>query len=170
MAELTSAALPAARPDDHIRGPHDAPLLIFYADFTCVRCAVAAQILEVAPVRVAYRHLVLRSRGPRVAALACAAEAAALQNAFWPFHDGLFADQGRQDDPHLWTRCETLGLDVERFDHDRRSSAVADRVASQTREALRGGAVATPTLVLPGGEIAHGGLDETLAAVGGGLV
>ncbi len=170
MAELTSAALPGARPDDHIRGPDGAPLLVLYADFTCVRCAVAAQQLKAAPVRVAYRHLVLRSRGPRVAALAHAAEAAALQGAFWPFHDGLFADQGRQDDPHLWAHCETLGIDVERFDSDRRGRTIAAGVATQTREALRGGAVATPTLVLPGGEIAQGGLDEAIAAVSGGLV
>ena len=37
-------------------------------------------------------------------ALAQAAEAAARQGAFWAFHDALYADQGRIDDPHLWAR------------------------------------------------------------------
>ena len=35
-------------------------------------------------------------------------------------HDALFADQGRLEDPHLWARAERLGLDVARFDADRR--------------------------------------------------
>ena len=43
-------------------------------------------------------------------------------------HDALFADQGRLEDPLLWTRAGRLGLDVERFEADRRSDAVRDRV------------------------------------------
>ena len=56
------------------------------------------------------------------------AEAAARQDAFWEMHDALFADQGGLEDPHLWTRAERLGVDVERFEADRRSDAVRDRV------------------------------------------
>ena len=33
-------------------------------------------------------------------------------------HDALFADQGRLEGPHLWTRAERLGLDVERVEVD----------------------------------------------------
>ncbi len=42
--------------------------------------------------------------------------------------DSLYADRGRVDDPHLWERAERLGLDLERFEADRRSDAVAARV------------------------------------------
>jgi len=31
-------------------------------------------------------------------------------------HDALFADQGRLEDPRLWTRAERLAMDVERFE------------------------------------------------------
>jgi hypothetical protein len=55
-------------------------------------------------------------------------EAAARQDAFWEMQDVLFADQGGLEDPHLWTRAERQGLDVERFEADRRSDAVRDRV------------------------------------------
>jgi protein-disulfide isomerase len=82
-------------------------------------------------------------------ALAHAAEAAALQGAFWPFHDALFADQGRLDDPHLWDRCERLGLDLARFESDRRSEAVAERVRRDVREGMRAGVTATPALLRP---------------------
>ena len=56
------------------------------------------------------------------------AEAAARQDAFWERQDALFADSGRLEDPHLWTRAERLGVDVERFEADGRSNAVRDRV------------------------------------------
>jgi protein-disulfide isomerase len=97
-----------------------------------------------------FRHFALRSKHPRALPLAHAVEAAALQGAFWPFHDALYADQGRLDDPHLWERARALGLDVERFDADRRCDAVAARVARDVRDAVRAGIVATPTLVVDG--------------------
>jgi protein-disulfide isomerase len=91
--------------------------------------------------------------------LALAAEAAAAQDAFWPFHDALYADQGRVDDPHLWARVEELGLDLDRFEADRRSDSAAERVRRDTREALRAGATATPTIVR-GRELLSGPPDE----------
>jgi protein-disulfide isomerase len=143
--------MPSVRDDDHVRGPEDAPLLVVYADFTCPRCAVAHERLRDAPVRRVFRHLALKAKHPRAVALGRAAEAVARQGAFWPFHDALYADQGRQDDPHLWALVERLGLDVERFEADRRDEAVAERVERDTREAVRAGAMHTPTFFLADG-------------------
>ncbi len=150
--DLTSAPVPALGPDDHVRGPDHAPLVLVYADFACPHCAVAhARIQESgAHLRVVFRHFALKAKHPRAPALAAAAEAAALQGAFWPFHDSLYADQGSLADPHLWARAEALGLDVERFDADRRSEAVAARVTRDVRGAMRAGVTATPTLVIQG--------------------
>lgn len=150
MADLTSAPIPSVTAADHVRGDRDDPeLVVMYADFSCPRCAVAAIALRDASTPVAFRHFALKSRHPRAVALAHAAEAAALQDAFWPFHDSLFLDQGRIDDPHLWARCETLGLDVGRFEADRRSGAVAERVGRQLREGMRAGVTTTPALLRP---------------------
>src|SRR4051812_14484689 len=121
-----------------------------YADFTCPRCAVAHERLRDAPVRRGLPPPPPKAKHPRAVALGRAAEAAAGQGAFWAFHDALYADQGRQDDPHLWALAETLGLDVTRFEDDRRSEAVAARVEGQTREALRAGAMHTPTVFADG--------------------
>ena len=150
MSELTSAPVAPLRADDHVRGPAGAPLVIVFSEFTCPHCALAADRLARAPVRVAFRHFALRAKGPRGLALAHAAEAAALQGAFWPFHDALFSDQGRQDDPHLWARVQRLGLDLDRFEADRRSDTVAQRVRSDVLEGLRAGVATTPTLVVDG--------------------
>lgn len=123
--------------------------MLMYADFTCPRCAVAALELQREGARVAFRHFALKARHPRAVPLAHAAEAAALQGAFWPFHDALFGDQGHVDDPHLWARCEPLRLDLDRFEADRRSEAVAARVRRDVRDGLRAGLTGTPALVRP---------------------
>jgi protein-disulfide isomerase len=150
MTDLRSAAVPALRADDHVRGPDDAPLVLFYGDFACPKCAVAHERLRDAPVRVAFRHFALKAKHPRALALAHAAEAAGAQDRFWALCDSLYADQGRLEDPHLWERCQALGLDLERFEHDRRSEAVAERVKRDVRDALRAGATGTPTVWIAG--------------------
>jgi 2-hydroxychromene-2-carboxylate isomerase len=74
-------------------------------------------------------------------------------------HDLLFADQGRLEDPHLWERARTLGLELERFDADRRSAEVEARVRRDFESGVRGGIVTTPTLIL-GGAVHAGRLDR----------
>ena len=149
MTDLRSAPIPQLRDDDHVRG--EGELAYFYGDFACPFCAVAHERISASPpTRRVFRHFALKAKHPRAVPLALAAEAAALQGAFWEFHDSLYADQGRLDDPHLWERAEQLGLDVARFDADRRSPAVAERVARDVREAMRAGIVTTPTVVVGG--------------------
>jgi protein-disulfide isomerase len=142
------------RDDDHVRGPEGAPHLIVYADFTCPYCALAhARLTEreaEMPTRRVFRHLALTAKHPRAVALACAAEAAARQDAFWAFHDAVYADQGRIDEPHLWALAERLGLDLERFERDRRDPAVLAQVQAQTKEAVLAGAMTTPTFLRDG--------------------
>ncbi len=150
MGALTSAAVPPVGDGDHVRGPEDAPLAIVYGDFECPFCAVVEVRLRELRVRTAFRHFPVRASHPRALPAAHAAEAAALQGAFWTMHDALFDDQGRLEDPHLWARAESLGLDVERFDADRRSPAVAARVTADFRGGVRAGVVTTPTLYVGG--------------------
>ncbi len=106
--------------------------------------------------RVCFRHFPVRSKHPRAWPAAQAAEAAAAQDAFWPMHDALFADLGRLEDPHLWARAEQLGLDVKRFDADRRSDAIRERIEEDFRSGIRAGVAATPTLFMPDGERVSG--------------
>ncbi len=166
MEDLRSAPPPELRADDHVRGDPAGALLLLYADFTCPRCALAHERLVQAGARVAFRHFALQAKHPRAVPVACAAEAAAAQGAFWPFVDALYADQGRLDDPHLWQRARELGLDVARFDAGRRSAHVAARVRDDTRAALAAGATTTPAVFC--GETAHFGVPdrELLARLG----
>jgi protein-disulfide isomerase len=150
VTDLGSAPLPALGPEDHVRGPEDGRPVIVYGDYECPFCAALERRLEVQALRVAFRHFPVRSSHPRAEAAARAAEAAALQGAFWPFHDALFADQGRLEDPHLWARAERLGLDVARFEADRRSDRIAERIREHFKGGVRAGVATTPTLFVDG--------------------
>ena len=127
-----------------------APLVIEYGDYECPYCARTDRLLVGLPVTRVFRHFPVPSKHPRARALAHAAEAAALQGRFWEMHDSLFADQGHLDDPHLWRRAEQLGLDLQRFEADRRSQAVDERVTRDFRSGVRAGVMTTPTLFVDG--------------------
>ena len=142
--------MPPIGPDDHVRGPGDARTVIVYGDYECPFCAALEVRLRALPLRMAFRHFPVRSSHPRAQAAALAAEAAAVQGAFWPMHDALFDDQGRLEDPHLWERADRLGLDLRRFDADRRSPELAERVRTQFHRGVRAGVVTTPTVYAEG--------------------
>ncbi len=133
--------------------PEAAAVLIVYADFECPYCgALEARLARATRqgipggLRRVFRHFPVKSAHPRAHAAACAAEAAGVQNRFWEMHDALFADQGRLEDPHLWRRAEQLGLDLERFDADRRSDAIRARIDGHFRAGVRAGVATTPTV------------------------
>jgi protein-disulfide isomerase len=167
LSELRSAPVPELSGADHVGGPADARLVVEYADFECPFCAAVNAKLATVALRRVFRHFPIRSRHPRSWAAACAAEAAALQGRFWEMHDLLFADQGRLEDPHLWHRALALGLDLERFEHDRRSEQVQARVRRDFESGVRAGVATTPTLFADGEKHA-GRIDaQTLERLGG---
>lgn len=124
--------------------------MLEYADLECPYCARAHLILKELPVRRVFRHFPVVSKHPRARVLAAAAEAAGLQGRFWEMHDSLLEDQGHLDDPHLWERAGGLGLDLDRFEADRRSDPVAERVERDFRSGIRAGVTTTPTQFVSG--------------------
>ena len=126
-------------------------VVIEYGDYECPYCARADLLLAgVSGVTRVFRHFPVVSKHPRARVLAHAVEAAAAQGAFWEMHDSLFGDQGHLDQPHLWDRVRRLGLDLPRFEEDRRTDAIADRVQRDFRSGVRAGVVTTPTLFVEG--------------------
>lgn len=121
-------------------------MVVEYADFECPFCAVLHARLTGSRLWIVFRHFPVKSSHPRAWAAACAAEAAARQGRFWEMHDSLFADQARLEDPHLWQRAEELGLDLDRFERERRSEEVRARVRRDFESGIRAGVVTTPTV------------------------
>jgi protein-disulfide isomerase len=157
VSDLGSAPLPPLAADDHVTGSAE-PRAIVYADYECPYCAVLQGRLTTHRAAWAFRHFPVRSKHPRAWAAACAAEAAGLQGHFWAMHALLYGDQARLEDPHLWERARRLGLDLERFDADRRSDAVAARVRRDFESGIRAGVVTTPTVFVDG--VAHPGVPD----------
>ncbi len=150
LTELTSAGLPPVGPGDHVRGT--GAELIVYADLACPVCAEAWAWISALELRLCLRHFPIASKRPRAPALHAAAEAASIQDpaAFWGLVDSIYADHAHIDDPHLWRRAEALGLDLERFEADRRSDAVASLVRAGFEGGIRAGVTGTPTAFADG--------------------
>jgi protein-disulfide isomerase len=163
MSELTSASVPEIGADDHVSG--EGREAIVYADLGCPYCAAAWAEIRELPLRLCFRHFPMASKHPRAPALHAATEAAGMQGAFWEMCDSLYADRGRVDDPHLWERAERFGLDLDRFQEDRRSQSVRERVERDFVSGIRAGVSGTPTAFVDGRRL-DGDLLEALREVG----
>ena len=159
MSELTSASVPRIGADDHVTGA--GPEAIVYADFGCPYCAGAWARIRERSLRLCFRHFPMGTKHPRAPALHAAAEAAGLQGAFWEMCDSLYAERGRVDDPHLWERAERFGLNLDRFNEDRRADAVRERIERDFSSGIRAGVGGTPTAFVDGSMV-HGDLIEIL--------
>ena len=143
MQDLTSAPIPPVGPDDHVHGEGEDRIVV-YADLACPHCAAEWPRLRERPL--VFRHFPVASKHPRSPALHAAAEAAGGQGRFFEMVDSLYSDRGRVDDPHLWQRAQSLELDLERFEADRRSGETGSRVRRDFESGIRAGVAGTPAL------------------------
>ena len=130
-----SAAATTVRPGDHVRGKPDADLvLIEYGDFQCPTCRMAAPAVELLlkqyrdSLLFVFRNFPLESIHPQALAAAEAAEAAGVQDRFWPMHELLFDHQQQLSPEALEHYAGTLALDVPRFLADMRAHAHLPRI------------------------------------------
>jgi protein-disulfide isomerase len=135
-----------------------------YLDLGCPHCAAVWARISELDLRLCFRHFPVASKHPRAPALHAAAEAAGLQGRFWEMCDSIYLDQGHIDDPHLWERVRSLELDLERFERERRSDAVAKRVRRDFESGIRAGVAGTPAAYVDGGRI-EDDIGSTLASL-----
>jgi len=153
---ITDLMVPVDPDRDHIRGPEKSMVTVVeYGDFECPYCgqaepAVRELLREFVDVRYVWRHLPLTDVHPRAQLAAEAAEAAALQEAFWEMHDLLFEHQDTLTMRDLISYARSLGLDMDRFTADLRTHAGADRVASDVDSADLSSVSGTPTFFVNG--------------------
>ena len=153
---IVDLAEPVDPERDHIRGPVDAPVTVLeYGDFQCPYCGLAETALrellhDFGDVAYVWRHLPLNDVHRDAQQASEAAEAAALQGAFWEMHDLLLDHQDALALPDLVGYAEQLGLDAERFEHDLRTRAGVERVSEDVDSADRSGVSGTPTFFING--------------------
>ncbi|MBT9555385.1 MAG: thioredoxin domain-containing protein [Myxococcales bacterium] len=111
-------------------------------------------------VAVGFRHLPLDFHSDAKPA-AMASIAAQQQGKFWEYAQRLFDNQARLDDATLRSHAEALGLDMARFDADRKSPQLANILVVDKLIADAIEADGTPTLLLNGRKLV-GSLDPAV--------
>ena len=149
---------------DHVRGPLDAPVTVVeYGDFECPYCGQAESVVrellaDFGDVRYVWRHLPLTDVHPHAQLAAEAAEAAAMQGAFWEMRDLLITRQNELGVKDLLRHAGELGLDLEAFKHALKARKGAARVAQDVESADLSAVSGTPTFFV-NGRRHHGAYD-----------
>lgn len=155
-------------------GEADAPLLIeMFEDFGCPHCLdftanieplLLEKYVEPGEVRLQYRFYPLRQL---TANAAIAAQCAAEQDRFWPYHKQLFIAQAHAnektgpaltesfDTPALRDLAEELGLEMSTFDDCTMGEGVIDVITSDLRTATELSLPGTPSFLINGEVLAN---------------
>jgi len=153
-------------------GSPDAPVrMVVFSDFQCPACrdfsAVAAQLFlnfsdrmqltfKHFPLSDACNSVVPADVHPRACAAARAAQAAARQGQFWPYHDALFnTDLGKAGQDIFFSLARRLGLDEAQFRKDFSSESVLEERSSDIAEGQRLNLQGTPAVFLNGRRVTN---------------
>ncbi len=152
------------------RGPADAPVtLVEYSDFQCPYCKSAQPNLKIVEEKYAGKLRIVFMNDPlpmhsmaRPAALAAAA--AEEQGRFWEYHDALFASEGL-DEARLVRIANDLGLNVPKWEADRKSLQVDQRVSEDQRTAEKWKITSTPSFFVNGYKVKGAVAPEVFARI-----
>jgi protein-disulfide isomerase len=177
-----SVLSPAELGNGYTLGDPEAPVAIeVWEDFQCPFCqrfalqvkpVIVEQFVESGMASLTFRNLAFLGDESHWAAVA--ADLAAEQDLFWPFHDYLFANLlgenvGSYDLDRLLAMGEAAGLDMDVFraglvlDQARERFSRIEADARQDAGAL--GISSTPSLVLDGQKLEFQSFEEAIAAI-----
>jgi protein-disulfide isomerase len=158
---------------DHVQGSSEAIVtLLEYADFECERCAETFRVVNEitrwlrGELYYVFRHFPAANKHANALPAAEAAEAAGAQGCFWEMHDWLCEHSPTITDHHLKGYAQELGLDVERFERERRAHTHIEKVRKDFQSGVASGVIRTPAFFINGvryrGEV---DVDSLLAAI-----
>jgi protein-disulfide isomerase len=140
-------------------GPENAPVqIVEFGDFGCHSCrawhnaGIKEQLLAEfgEQISVEFRHFpVITRQSPQAAE---AAQCAAEQDAFWPYHDFIYEQtpEGALSQGDLQSYAAAIGLDQAAFDSCLESGRFRELVQQDLRAAQDAGARGTPTFLING--------------------
>ena len=144
-------------------GKADAPVeIVEYGDTSCPICRdtsktttpdIVDQFVRTGKAKLTFRPVAFISPSSERGALG--AEAAAMQNAIWPFVHLIYANQGPEtkdwlSDSLMKEAVTKLGLDVAKWQKDYDSEAVASAFFKADTDWKAAGGTGTPTFVITG--------------------
>lgn len=136
--------------------PNAEVVVVKFSDFECPYCAVAAGHMKdfvderQDEVLYVYKHFPLNSIHPEAEPAAKASWAAAQQDQFWLYHNGLFANQERLGNDLYEELAQQMGLDMEQFNRDRNSDAAQAAVDADLALAEQLKLSGTPSFLMGG--------------------
>jgi len=101
-------------------------------------------------LKIAFKNLPLTSIHKMAVPAALAAIAAQNQGKFWQMHDAIFAMKTQITMEKLETAAREIGLDMEKFNADRTSDEVRQKLAKDMGDAKAAQVTGTPTLFING--------------------
>jgi protein-disulfide isomerase len=148
-----------SKADRPTKGPVTAPIeMIEFSDFQCPFCerafpTVTKVLSEYGDkIHFVYRHYPLNGH-PQARPAAEAAQCAAEQGKFWPYHDRLFGDQTKLGDADLKKTAAELGMNAEQFNACVDSHKYKDEVDADIRAGDEVGVNGTPAFFINGREL-----------------
>ncbi|MBI1857224.1 thioredoxin domain-containing protein [Candidatus Saccharibacteria bacterium] len=160
----------SSRPTSHTKGQgKSGVVLVEYGDFQCSACYAYEPVIKEIfstyneQITFQFRNFPLVQIHKNALVASRAAEAAALQGKFWEMHDKLYETQDPSgktgwvvaDDPvsYFAEIAAKLGMNVEKFKTDLKSSAVNDSIQADIKEGQALDFSGTPSFVLDGKRI-----------------
>lgn len=156
--------VPAEWIDGMSIGDPNAPVTVeAYEDFLCPHCrewtetverTLFDEYIQAGDVRLVYKPFPLEGFAPGSRMAARAAHCAADQNLFWPYHDRLFAAQGRGQAGYqieeLIRYADDLGLDSQSFSQCMSALEHQDEILQTSQEGINRGVTGTPSIFING--------------------
>jgi protein-disulfide isomerase len=168
--ENRARSAPVAQPDvpaewinRNIAGSPDAPVVVqLWEDFLCPSCQsfattikpqLFANYVKSGQVRVEYHYFPLQQHNPGATMTALAAECAADQGMFWPYHDRVFQmaraeQQGATEFDDLVSYAAGMGMDENRFRTCLSSQEHRDTVSGSLAQAQQMQLQFTPSVIV----------------------
>lgn len=155
---------------DHLKwSPSKKHILTEYSDLQCPTCKAFHETLKeiendpamkpvIENITFVYRHFPLDSLHPHAREAAYAAEAASKQNKFYAMLDKLFETQeiwSAASNPNelFQSYAKELKLDVDKFNKDRKSDEVKEKVQADFLSGSNADVQGTPTFYLDGNKL-----------------
>jgi len=161
---------------DHVFGNTNSKItLIEYGDYQCPPCGNAYPIIKTLldkysdKMVLIFRNYPIADSHPNARAAAAAAEAAGLQDKFWPMHNKIYENQSEwssasvTDRNTIFSRYATeIGLDMNKFNSDISSANVVKKINLDLAIGKQDGVNATPTLKLNGENLTVDKLEDAI--------
>ena len=189
--ERQTSSAPVAQPDVPAEwinrsslGSPDAPVTVqLWEDFLWPSCQqfsrtvkpwIVDEYVKSGKVRLEFHHFPLQQHAPGSFMAAIAAECAADQNLFWPYHDKAFQvisveQQGGATPEKLMSFASAVGLDQETFNtcmsSQQHQQTVSDSLAMATQLSLR----FTPSVIVDGQLLEDSSLANVRATIDAAL-